>query len=137
YQKAVEIDPTSVNALRGLGVSFFELGKFEESASAFEGALEHISRGALKGDTYYRLGNAYRELDQLDQAESAYLESLKSARSSTIKGGANFGLGEIYKKRGNSGQALKYFTAASQDRTWKKPAEYEIDVLKNPGKYSN
>ncbi|MEZ4746714.1 MAG: hypothetical protein R3C41_11615 [Calditrichia bacterium] len=42
-----------------------ELGKFEESASAFEGALEHISRGALKGDTYYRLGNAYRELDQL------------------------------------------------------------------------
>jgi tetratricopeptide (TPR) repeat protein len=137
YSKAAELDPTSVNALRGLGVCYFEVGKYAEAASAFEEAVKNTRNSALKGDTYYRLGNAYRELGQLDQAEEAYLQALKFSRSSTIKGGANYGLGEIYKKRGNTSQALKYFTAASRDRTWKKAAEYEIEILKNPDKYSN
>jgi hypothetical protein len=46
-------------------------------------------------------------------------------------------LGEIYKKRGNTQEAIKYYQEASVDRNWKKSADYEIDLLKEPGKYSN
>ncbi len=136
YRKALEIDPKEVIALKGLAVSLMETGKHEEAVSALQAIIENTNNKSTLADAYYRLGNAYRELGRFNEAEEAYKNCLANARQSTIKGGANFGLGEIYKKRGNVSQAIAYFQAASQDRTWKKSAEYEIDMLKNADKYT-
>lgn len=135
YQKALEIDPSYDDALKGLGICNMELGDFESAAAALDAAAQITRSRSEKASTYLRLGDAYRQLKRYDEAEVAYNSCLENARQSLIKGGANFGLGEIYKAR-DKAKALQYFREAAKDRTWKQSAEYEIDLLTNPDKYS-
>lgn len=137
YQQAVQLDPGYGNALKGLGVSYLETGEYESAVSAFEAATSVLRRKKDKADVFYRMGDAYRQMKRYDEAITAYTNCLKSARKSVVKGGANFGLGEAYKNKRNSSKALEHYRLAAKDRSWKQSAEYEIDLLQNPDKYTN
>ena len=57
-------------------------------------------------------------------------------RSGSIRAASNFYLGEAYKLKGQGQKALSYYEAASKSSQWKRAAEYEIDIIKNPDKYA-
>ncbi|MEE9119326.1 MAG: hypothetical protein V3U02_12145, partial [Calditrichia bacterium] len=67
----------------------------------------------------------------------SFKEALKFSKSQNIVGGTNFGLGEVYKALGQKQNAIKAYEKASKNRAWKASADYEIDLLKNPDKYTN
>ena len=85
----------------------------------------------------FTLGNAYLKLNKYKDAETAFLDALNLSRSRSIVSGANFGLGEVYKNLGQTQKAITYYEKATKDRAWKAPAEYEIELIKNPDKYTN
>ncbi len=137
YQEAIQLDPSYGNALEGLGVCYMETGEYESAVSAFEAAASVMRRKSDQAEVNYRMGNALRQLKRYEEAITAYNNCLRSARKSVIKGGANFGLGEAYKNLRNASKALEHYRLAAKDRSWKQSAEYEIDLLQNPDKYTN
>jgi len=136
YQKAVEIDNSYANAWEGYGTCLYNLSRYADAIEALNAAVQYEKKESSKGNTYLRLGNAYVKLKNYDKAEEAYTKSIAVARSSTIRAGANFGLGEIYRDRGQQSEAIAYFEKASRDRSWKQPALYQIDLIKNADKYT-
>jgi len=119
-----------------MGACYTDLAQYENAVEAYNSALQNIRVKCQQADVFFRLGNAYSELKQYTEAEDVYKNCITNARQSVLRAGANFGLGEIYKKRGDNQQALRYYEEASRDPNWKKAAEHEIELLKNPGKYS-
>jgi Flp pilus assembly protein TadD len=73
YRKAVDLDPSELNHIRGLGQTLLSEEKYSEALTVFEKLADMLPDDA---DTYLRLAQIYRELHQLDKAE----ESLVKAR---------------------------------------------------------
>ncbi len=73
YDKALEIDPLSVNATNNKGVALYALGKFNDSISYFDKALE-IDPTNVKA--MYNKGNALYTIGKSDEAIAYYDKAL-------------------------------------------------------------
>ena len=136
-KKAVEYDPSYDSAWNYLGLSQEKSNELTAATESFQKAIENTNKRSRKGSYYYRLGNVFLRLKKFNDAENAFTEALKFSKSQGIVGGANFGLGEVYKSYGQTQKAIRYYQQAAKTRSWKASADYEIDLLKNPDKYSN
>ncbi|MBN2424707.1 MAG: tetratricopeptide repeat protein [Calditrichaceae bacterium] len=135
--KSVAIQPDYVYALNLLGLTYKELNNFDKAVEAMKNAVKNEKKAANKADYQFRLGQVYLEMRSYKAAEEVFLQALKNTRKNAIKSAANFYLGETYKKMGRSAEAVRYYSEASKTSQWKQAAEYEIDLIKNPDKYSN
>jgi tetratricopeptide (TPR) repeat protein len=134
-EKAVQIDANFATALNVLGLNYDQLKKYPEAADAFQKAINAEKRKTRQGEYYYRLGTVLIKSKQFNQAEEALNTALQLSKSSSIQAGANFHLGLVFKETGQKQKAKQFFLKAAQNRTWKKSADYEVDLIDNPDKY--
>ncbi|MGB2632937.1 MAG: tetratricopeptide repeat protein [Candidatus Acidiferrum sp.] len=73
YRKAVDLDPTELNHLRGLGQTLLSEEKYSEALTVYQKLIDLMPDDS---DNYLRMAQIYRELHQLDKAE----ENLVKAR---------------------------------------------------------
>jgi tetratricopeptide (TPR) repeat protein len=118
FQKAVELDPTFVEARMNVGNIVLGFRKYEEAAQQFG---EVLKREPKNYDAVVGLGIAQRGLRQLDQAEANYK---KASGMVSTRPEAFYNLGVLYKDfRANETEnqkaaqgayrtAIKYFTQA-------------------------
>ncbi|MCK4753803.1 MAG: tetratricopeptide repeat protein, partial [Calditrichia bacterium] len=134
---AVQYNPDYDSAWNALGLAQEKTNNLSEAVESFNNAIKSTKKRSRKGSYYYRLGNVQVKLRKFNDAEKSYKEALKFSKSQNIVGGTNFGLGEVYKALGQKQNAIKAYEKASKNRAWKASADYEIDLLKNPDKYTN
>ena len=136
-QKAVDLQPKLARAHEKLGDSQFEERQFSAAEKSYINAIKHYKDRTDKGESNYKLGNVYLELRKYNDAEAAFSDAAKSCKKDFYRGGANFGLGEVHKKLGNTSKAIAFYEKAAKSRSWKANSDYQIELLKNPEKYSN
>lgn len=73
YRKAVDLDPTELNHLRGLGQTLLSEEKYADALTVYQKLTDLMPDDS---DNYLRMAQIYRELHQLDKAE----ENLVKAR---------------------------------------------------------
>ncbi|HKN25095.1 MAG TPA: tetratricopeptide repeat protein [Candidatus Acidoferrum sp.] len=73
YRKAVEMDPTELSHLRGLGQTLLSEEKYSDALTVYQKLTDLMPDDS---DNYLRIAQIYRELHQLDKAE----ENLVKAR---------------------------------------------------------
>ncbi|MEJ2544801.1 MAG: tetratricopeptide repeat protein [Calditrichaceae bacterium] len=136
-EKATQAEPQYSLAFSVKGLTLKELRRYEEAEAALQSAIDTERRRTSKGSYYYYLGEVLMAEKKYNQAISAFNNAIKMTRSSIKKGGANFNIGKIYQSMGQNTTARKYFVQAAKNSSWKQAAEYEIDIIDNPDKYSN
>jgi tetratricopeptide (TPR) repeat protein len=72
YRKAVELDPSELSHLRGLGQTLLSEEKYSEALSVYQKLADLMPDDS---DTYLRIAQIYRELHQLDKAEENLLKA--------------------------------------------------------------
>jgi len=72
YRKAVDLDPSELNHLRGLGQTLYSEEKYPEALSVYQKLADLMPDDS---DTYLRIAEIYRELHQLDKAEENLLKA--------------------------------------------------------------
>ncbi len=77
YRKALEKEPSSVQAQFDLGNALYKQGRFEAAAKAFEGAAREAKAPDVRAQAFYNLGNAQLKAKQEKEAVASYIESLK------------------------------------------------------------
>jgi Flp pilus assembly protein TadD len=73
YRKAVDLEPSELNHLRGLGQTLLSEEKYSDALTVYQKLVDLMPDEA---DNYLRIAQIYRELHQLDKAE----ENLVKAR---------------------------------------------------------
>ena len=73
YRKAVELDPSELSHLRGLGQTLLSEEKYQDALAIYQKLTDLMPDDS---DNYLRLAQIYRELNQFDKAE----DSLAKAR---------------------------------------------------------
>ena len=73
YRQAVDLDPSELSHLRGLGQTLLSEEKYPEALTVYQKLADLMPDDS---DTYLRIAQIYRELHQLDKAE----ENLQKAR---------------------------------------------------------
>jgi len=79
YRKAVDLDPSELSHLRGLGQTLLAEEKFAEALSVYQKLADLMPDDS---DVYLRLAQIYRELRQLDHAEENLLKARQYAPGS-------------------------------------------------------
>ncbi len=117
YQKALELNPVSRLAKRGLaryynnhGVTLRNSKKWDDAIAAYREALKlqpkfHIARTNLS-DAFWQKANNYRKSEQVDEAISTYLELQKLHPNDTRISSL---LGELYLKKHSFSDAVSAF----------------------------
>ena len=72
YRKAVDLDPTELSHLRGLGQTLLSEEKYEEALGVYQKLIDLMPDDS---DNYLRIAQIYRELHQLDKAEENLLKA--------------------------------------------------------------
>jgi tetratricopeptide (TPR) repeat protein len=72
YRKAVDLDPSELSHLRGLGQTLLSEEKYPEALSVYQKLADQMPDDA---DVYLRIAQIYRELRQLDKAEENLLKA--------------------------------------------------------------
>jgi tetratricopeptide (TPR) repeat protein len=72
YRKAVDLDPSELSQLRGLGQTLLSEEKYTEALSVYQKLADLMPDDY---DTYLRMALIYRELHQLDKAEENLLKA--------------------------------------------------------------
>jgi len=72
YRKAVDLDPSELSHLRGLGQTLLSEEKYEEALSVYQKLIDLMPDDS---DNYLRIAQIYRELHQLDKAEENLLKA--------------------------------------------------------------
>ncbi len=106
YQRALEIDPHHVDALRLLGMALFNVGKAEQAADHYVRALELQPQNPLLLDG---LGDIRMALGQVDHAIDCYERSL-TIRPGKV--GVLNNLAGLYARKGRFGRALDTYQLA-------------------------
>ncbi|HES60227.1 MAG: tetratricopeptide repeat protein [Calditrichaceae bacterium] len=136
-EKATQADANYSLAYSVKGLTLKALRRYEEAEKAFQSAIDTERKRTSKGTFYYYLGEVHMLEKKYNQAIDAFNNALKMSRSAIKKAGANFNLGKIYQSMGQNQKARQYFKDAAKNSSWKQAAEYEIDIIDNPSKYSN
>jgi adenylate cyclase len=72
YERALALDPAEVDAVKGLGFTYLELGQFEKSLEYLDKTIRHSPHDPELSNIYSGKARDYNELGQYDQAiESA------------------------------------------------------------------
>ncbi|HTP69954.1 MAG TPA: tetratricopeptide repeat protein [Dongiaceae bacterium] len=106
YRKAVDLDPTELSHLRGLGQTLLSEEKYEEALGVYQKLIDLMPDDS---DNYLRIAQVYRELHQLDKAE----ENLLKARQYN-PGSLEILYNEamIYESQGRYDEAIRVLTDA-------------------------
>jgi tetratricopeptide (TPR) repeat protein len=72
YRKAVELDPSELSHLRGLGQTLLSEEKYQEALTVYQKLSDLMPDDS---DNYLRIAQIYRELHQLDKAEENLLKA--------------------------------------------------------------
>jgi tetratricopeptide (TPR) repeat protein len=123
FNSAILIEPTYSKAYGALGTVEQELGNIDSAIQNYSKAVEY---DMMAYDIYYRLSSAYNISKQYDNAKISAKESLNIKRNYAP---AYFELGMAEKLLGNKVAAKDAFERAKKDRNWRKPAQFEIDLI--------
>jgi tetratricopeptide (TPR) repeat protein len=72
YRKALDLDPSELSHLRGLGQTLLSEEKYQQALSVYQKLIDLMPDDS---DNYLRLAQIYRELHQLDKAEENLLKA--------------------------------------------------------------
>jgi tetratricopeptide (TPR) repeat protein len=72
YRKAVDLDPSELSHLRGLGQTLLSEEKYQEALAVYQKLIDLMPDDS---DNYLRMAQIYRELHQLDKAEENLLKA--------------------------------------------------------------
>src|SRR5579859_6287227 len=72
YRKAVDLDPSELSHLRGLGQTLMAEEKFSDALTVYQKLADLMPDDA---DVYLRIAQIYREMHQLDRAEESLLKA--------------------------------------------------------------
>ena len=106
------------------------MGKNPEAIEAYKKAIGLDPKDSV---AYYRLSTAYNKVGNHVEAINAANSCLKYKPNYAP---AHLQLGDAYKKLNQIDNAINEYRKAAKDPSYKKAAEYEIDLLENPEKYS-
>ena len=79
YRKAVDLDPSELSHLRGLGQTLMAEEKFSDALTVYQKLADLMPDDA---DVYLRIAQIYREMHQLDRAEESLLKARQYAPGS-------------------------------------------------------
>ena len=136
-EKATQYNSKLAKAWETLGDCQFEERRFRNAEKSYLNSIKYYKDRSDKGESNYKLGNVYLEMRKYNDAEAAFTKAAKSCKKDFYRGGSNFGLGEVFKKLGQTKKAIAYYEKAAKSRSWKANSDYQINILKNPDKYSN
>jgi tetratricopeptide (TPR) repeat protein len=106
YRKAVELDPSELSHLRGLGQTLLSEEKYPEALSVYQKLVEVMPDDA---DVYLQIARIYRELHQLDKAEENLVKARQYAPGSLE---VMYNEAMIYESQGRYDDAIKVLTDA-------------------------
>jgi tetratricopeptide (TPR) repeat protein len=106
YRKAVELDPSELSHLRGLGQTLLSEEKYTEALSVYQKLVELMPDDA---DVYLQIARIYRELHQLDKAEENLVKARQYAPGSLE---VMYNEAMIYESQGRYDDAIKVLTDA-------------------------
>ncbi len=79
YRKAVDLDPSELSHLRGLGQTLMAEEKFSDALAVYQKLADLMPDDA---DIYLRIAQIYREMHQLDRAEESLIKARQYAPGS-------------------------------------------------------
>jgi len=106
YRKAVDLDPSELGHLRGLGQTLLSEEKYPEALSVYQKLSELLPDDA---DTYLRIAQIYRELHELDKAEENLLKARQFAPGSLE---VMYNEAMIYESQGRFEDAIRVLSDA-------------------------
>ncbi len=106
YRKAVDLDPSELTHLRGLGQTLLSEEKYPEALSVYQKLADVMPDDA---DVYLRMAQIYRELHQLDKAEENLVKARQYAPGSLE---VMYNEAMIYESQGRYDDAIKVLTDA-------------------------
>ena len=106
YRKAVDLDPSELSHLRGLGQTLLSEEKYTEALSVYQKLSELLPDDA---DTYLRIAQIYRELHQLDKAEENLVKARQFAPGSLE---VMYNEAMIYESQGRFDDAIRVLSDA-------------------------
>ena len=106
YRQAVELDPSELSHLRGLGQTLLSEEKYPEALSVYLKLVEVMPDDS---DNYLRLAQIYRELHQLDKAEECLMKAKQYAPGSLD---VLYNEAIIYESQGRYEDAIRVLTDA-------------------------
>ena len=106
YRKAVDLDPSELSHLRGLGQTLLSEEKYPEALSVYQKLSELLPDDA---DTYLRIAQIYRELHELDKAEENLLKARQFAPGSLE---VMYNEAMIYESQGRFEDAIRVLSDA-------------------------
>jgi tetratricopeptide (TPR) repeat protein len=106
YRQAVELDPSELSHLRGLGQTLLSEEKYPEALSVYQKLVDVMPDDA---DNYLRLSQIYRELHQLDKAEESLMKAKQYAPGSLD---VLYNEAIIYESQGRYEDAIRVLTDA-------------------------
>jgi tetratricopeptide (TPR) repeat protein len=105
YRKAIELDPSFVDAYLNLGALLCEAQHFDAAVSLYDSAILACPNSAL---IRFNRAVALEDLDRLEEAVSSYELSLKLDSSLAD---AHFNIARLKEQLGDSQSALRHFNA--------------------------
>jgi tetratricopeptide (TPR) repeat protein len=117
---------------KNLSLAYTKLGNQEETQGNPTKAVENLNK-AVENDhydaAYLSLAKLYSDLSEWDKCISSAENALKY-KSKITTGGPYYYMGLAYKGKGDTNKAKEMFTKAKSDQTYRKNAEYQLDLLK-------
>ena len=126
FNNALSRNPDHANAYLYLGRTYFESKDYTNALNALTKSIE------LKENAYephFFLAQVYNRTGRYRNAIEAAESTMKYHRRKANFGGALIERGKAYASLGNNARALEDFNVASNDRQYKRNAEYEIEIL--------
>ena len=106
YRKAVDLDPSELGHLRGLGQTLLSEEKYPEALSVYQKLTDLMPDDA---DVYLRIAQIYRELHQLDKAEENLVKARQYAPGSLE---VMYNEAMIYESQGRFEDAIRVLSDA-------------------------
>ncbi len=106
YRKAVDLDPSELSHLRGLGQTLLSEEKYPEALTVYQKLADVMPDDA---DVYLRIAQIYRELHQLDKAEENLVKARQYAPGSLE---VMYNEAMIYESQGRYDDAIKVLSDA-------------------------
>jgi len=117
---------------KNLSLAYTKLGNDEVGKGNSQKAIEYLNK-AVENDkydaAYLSLAKLYSELGDWDKCITASENALKYKAKITL-GGPEYYMGLSYKGKGDNAKAKEMFDKAKSDPTYRKNAEYQLDLLK-------
>jgi len=141
YQKAIQENPTFVEAYYNLALIFMIKKEYNKAEQAFKNALSanpSALTNSIKSNILNRLGTMYRKMGRYAEAEEAFLGALSIAKDNKFKALNLYELGQIKISQVRYDEAVNYFNqgiqASPEDRN---SFETAIQLARNEQKISS